>query len=793
MKTSPKVIKPIGILAWFFFIPLCNVLYQIFFWTPQVWRNYIFYIRVPLIATIFLLFFPYIALNPLKAFLRNIFVMSKWYQVSMGIFSALVVGRSVVIVINAILENAPARFGSQIVPTMIFPWDYVVSLCLGLPIIYGIITQTSSEEKWWNESLESKKVNLALKEKYNDEIVSQGQLFKGVVAGILTGIILFILDRTFLLLLETFKQPISTTMSVFFNFVFTPWKWFFGSLELKNSGYFYLQDGHWILASGHLAGLSFFVIGLALYAIVGHYFRPDREFSKKQIEAPVLIYISTFLSVGVPLLATMAFALDKFRFPVLITAFIFIALSYWAWQIDHSFELEDDTSEQIEEKKQDFGSVVSKRLDKIRDKYNKPNQNSPDRTLVVVAASGGGIHAAGWTTKVLTGLQELLGEDFTKSIGLISSVSGGSVGTMFFLSHCEKDGCIKQENLPLVVKDSVQDGLDTIGWGLIYKDFAGLVGILGLTRWLAKKFQGLTGSTNIPWLSKYLSEVQDRGTALEYNWRNSKNSRNLEEDTLSDWRKKILEGQMPIPVFNTTLVEDGRRLLLSPMTFSVENDSPIIDSNTLYQTCKKKYTLKVVTAARLSATFPYVSPSAHSKEIGIKENYHIVDGGYFDNSGMVTAIECLSGNMDTLLDEVKIKRLVFIEIGAFKAKVKKPDPNGSWTMALLGPLKALLSVRDASLTMRNQQEINLLLKLYCSKLDQDRLPSKPSNVQYLRLDFPSNKSEYEQPLSWKLTASQKCKLELAWQDILNSKDSKKLDDLKNLQKIWHEDWGFHRP
>jgi hypothetical protein len=87
----------------------------------------------------------------------------------------------------------------------------------------------------------------------------------------------------------------------------------------------------------------------------------------------------------------------------------------------------------------------------------------------VVTASGGGIQAAGWTAQVLAGLQCWLGEDFTKSIGLISSVSGGSVGSLFFVDYCEEDGAIASNNLKAVVQDAVQDGLETMGWGLVYR------------------------------------------------------------------------------------------------------------------------------------------------------------------------------------------------------------------------------------------------------------------------------------------------------------------------------------
>jgi hypothetical protein len=736
MKSTQRLIKILGFAAWVFFVPLCNFLYRAFFSIPEIWREYIFYLRVPLLAVFLLLAFPIISIHFIPFILRNIFVMSKWKQVSLGIFSALLAGRAVIIVINAILENAPIRFGSHIVFTMIFPWDYIFSIGLGSSVVWGIISQTNNERHWWDDKLKEKI-------KYDQEIVSKNDLYLGIVVGLIAGIIIFVVDKLFLLLLETCNQTISMI-------ILAPWQWF-GDLDLKTSGYFYLKDNHWLLASGHLAGLSFFAIGLALFIFAGCYFRPDRQPNPKQIEAPVLIYLATFLAVGVPILATMTFALDKYKFPTIVTALSFIALSYWIWQVDYYFELSSDESNN---NPRDFETAISQRL-------QFQDETHPDRTLVVVTTSGGGIHAAGWTTQVLTGLQELLGQNFTKSIGLISSVSGGSVGTMYFLAYCEKDGCIKSDNLSEVVEKSVQDGLDAIGWGLVYQDFAGLIGI--------------------PWLTRSFSKIKDRGTALEQNWQ----EKDLDKTTLEDWRKQIFTGQIPISVFNTTLVEDGRRLLFSPMTFARDDNDLTIDSNTLYQTPDKKYTLKAATAARLSATFPYVSPSARNKDIvGIKRNYHIVDGGYFDNSGVVTAIEWLDDNIDTLINRVNVKKLIFIEIEAFEAKAP-PDRvkgTGGWGMAIFGPLQALFNVRDSSLITRNQQEISLLVERYRSELDcgESLMDSK---VQYLKIEFPSTK--YSQPLSWKLTASQKYALDEAWQGICNSHPG-----LLNLERLWRKKWNI---
>ena len=52
--------------------------------------------------------------------------------------------------------------------------------------------------------------------------------------------------------------------------------------------------------------------------------------------------------------------------------------------------------------------------------------------------------------------------------------------------------------------------------------------------------------------------------------------------------------------------------------------------------------IALVSAARLSATFPIVSPSARAAGSWPKRyRYHFVDGGYYDNYGMSTLLEWL--------------------------------------------------------------------------------------------------------------------------------------------------------
>src|SRR6202044_1402671 len=61
----------------------------------------------------------------------------------------------------------------------------------------------------------------------------------------------------------------------------------------------------------------------------------------------------------------------------------------------------------------------------------------PQKRLVFIVTAGGGIQAAAWTVRVLTGLDEECRKrhnpcDFRNSVAVISSVSGGSLGSMIY-------------------------------------------------------------------------------------------------------------------------------------------------------------------------------------------------------------------------------------------------------------------------------------------------------------------------------------------------------------------------
>ncbi len=76
------------------------------------------------------------------------------------------------------------------------------------------------------------------------------------------------------------------------------------------------------------------------------------------------------------------------------------------------------------------------------------------------------------------------------------------------------------------------------------------------------------------------NQILDRGYAIELDWLGETRDPALQKQkTLRTWQQQILSGQIPIPIFNATLVEDGRRFLISPMTFDRAKGRQVTDFN----------------------------------------------------------------------------------------------------------------------------------------------------------------------------------------------------------------------
>jgi hypothetical protein len=256
-----------------------------------------------------------------------------------------------------------------------------------------------------------------------------------------------------------------------------------------------------------------------------------------------------------------------------------------------------------------------------------------------------------------------------------------------------------------------------------------------------------------------------------------------------------------VQVFNVTLQETGERLALAPvdLPYSVERRR-----YGMQEFFGNQRDLRVVTAARLSANFPIVSPQSRPDLPLSTEtpSYHSSDGGYYDNYGVVTALECLEDLLEDLGSGSKLKRIALVQIWASPGPdVSSSEPNvtrlepvvesqeielppenyvameeqtirkdvrrGGLLNGFFGPFETLYNVRTSSQAARNMFELKLASELWCKKY----------NVKLSSFVFGLSD---EQPLSWHLTMKEKKEIEAHWPDSeLDESISWKVDRARN--------------
>jgi Patatin-like phospholipase len=471
------------------------------------------------------------------------------------------------------------------------------------------------------------------------------------------------------------------------------------------------------------------------------------------------------------------------------------------------------------------------------------DENADYPPLIVITAEGGGIHSAAWTANVLAELEMTFrqqGTSFHGSILLASGVSGGSVGLLPFLREYtdrpqafpdpgrNPDGSEKTDtaNERLVLSANCSS-LQAIAWGLSYYDMLRFLSPLPVPT-----FSGSV-SGRVP------SEGLDRSWALERSLSRNVSDKDCGDDpvslkyaanqtldetdalTLSDAAEKLRQGTMPAFTFNTTAAETGGRFLLSNYELpsvrqgQKQQVTDILPAESFLHTFGHDNTespspkpllyadLPLATAARLSATFPYVSSASRVPKQVSANGLHFIDGGYYDNDGTASAMEFLYFGLQgsTRLPEPACDALQTqaVRCKADKSKTtsgrrlpillveirnehdidgrQSPESFGSQNQPeysasrgpdfqLVAPLEGFYSAGHESDTFRNRRELCIFEKAFRDRLD----------IHHMIFDY-RNTDDGHSPLSWDLTPNQQKSIECAI-DPNTSKCSRYKDQIK---------------
>ncbi|HEX4166808.1 MAG TPA: patatin-like phospholipase family protein, partial [Bryobacteraceae bacterium] len=463
------------------------------------------------------------------------------------------------------------------------------------------------------------------------------------------------------------------------------------------------------LRSGHVFALALALLALATYVLVG--------FDKANITAsparvPALAYVLLFLIVICWFLSALAFFFDRYRFPLLLSVAGLAIVTANMPGSDHFFRVETP-------------ETVSRLQTLDVKKYLTPSaylaaRAKDQRRLILVATPGGGIQAAAWTAKVLEELDARFPEKggvhgFRNSVALISSVSGGSLGSMIYAASFT--GRVKEERM---AENARASAINEVAWGWTSPDF-----------W----------RTIFPAFRRPLTV--DRGWALEQKWAVTNRlspdpvspSTSPNNDTyLSDWAEKGTA--VPALLFNSMLVERGQHVVFSTTRFPPPNDPRgIANFYDLYPDIQKPFDIRVNTAARLSASFPYVAPAARSNlRSASTGDFHFVDGGYYDNFGIDALIGWIASayQNDPALRKA-VPDLLVLQIRHFNPDALSPGRKAGWGFQIVAPLVALLDMWTNSPTHRDRNELDLFVNSY--ELSGNGPHIQTVTIPYCGLDY----------------------------------------------------------
>lgn len=380
----------------------------------------------------------------------------------------------------------------------------------------------------------------------------------------------------------------------------------------------------------------------------------------------------------------------------------------------------------------------------------KQKQGKVKPTLFLINVSGGGTRSATFTMNVLQRLDSIALGKLMQQTVLISGASGGMLGAAYFreLYLQKKQGRIASLQDKSYVDDISKDLLNPLFSSFISRDLVGP----------AKKF---TLDSNI--------YIKDRGYAFECKL--NENTHGLLDKRVGDYMAPEDSAFIPTMLFNSVISRDGRKMIIStrPARFLMRGvtdsssitqpDADAIDFNSLFSN-QNAMNLKVTSALRMNATFPYVLPNVW---LPTQPVIDVMDAGLRDNYGQETSLRFLQTFRNWLKDNVG--KVVLIQIRDRRlGEWDEPKENSSLLSFLTKPF---LLLQNNWFRLQDYYQNDQLEYMYNSLGDQ---------FHRLCFQYVPGRKDAHASLSFHLNASEK-------QDIaetLNSPTNKQVFEAFNL-------------
>jgi hypothetical protein len=290
--------------------------------------------------------------------------------------------------------------------------------------------------------------------------------------------------------------------------------------------------------------------------------------------------------------------------------------------------------------------------------------------VIVVATEGGGIRAAYWTATVLTEIDRQV-PGFGRHLFAVSSVSGGSIGAAVYAGLQHDTAAGRRTEL---ARQILSGGfLAPITARLVTGDF-------------------------LQWFIPFPIAAWDRARAMESSLE-AAYERATGRPTFSNGFLALPQGTAGVPLLfvNATSVDTGRRAVTSAVTWSPPDETRRADLVDVHSVVGAD--LRVSTTVHNSSRFPYISPAGRVRSVTGEDRGHVVDGGYFENTGADTLVDVI-GALRAAGRAGRVRIIAVILRNTPEAEGMAAEGAASWKESrrlgeAFAPLRALLRSREA--------------------------------------------------------------------------------------------------
>lgn len=376
----------------------------------------------------------------------------------------------------------------------------------------------------------------------------------------------------------------------------------------------------------------------------------------------LLLGIGTWVPIG----TLVAYWGSRYRLPVL-SFLLLLAFVFGVWNDNHAVRVDAASAVAYSDTQQDTKDPRLSLADFLDawycaptpQKRNCPKDPANPRPLIIVATAGGASRAADWTVTVLGRLEaEIPG--FSDNVVAISGVSGGSLGAAVYRATLLESRDPAAISCRLSPDEATTPTMTVCMQKVLSEDYLSPTIAAFLYPDLVQRFS--------PVPCRYLPGLclPDRARAIEQSWEAAwshvfiaKNA-GPSDAFAGFFNAQLLADAKPWPalLLNGTRVETGQRIITS----SVRLDDHFKDAIDLFAVLDADVPFS--TAVNFSARFPYIEPAGAVPQVQGQRSVswgHIVDGGYFENFGAITAAEILKAAQATLRDSVIP---IFVQISA---------------------------------------------------------------------------------------------------------------------------------